>query len=185
MAVAGSLLRHGCCTHLSVGRGGRRPRRRGRVRCAAAAIGAPTRRRAPAAAARRRRCYRGHVNRIEGRRCGDRPTPNRPYPSPFPQRASKRVKVVREIIREVAGLAPYEKRIGELLKVGRGEGEREREERRARCHARRRPPPPSPLPSLQTGREKRALKFAKRKLGTHSRGKAKRDEVTDILRKKK
>jgi len=47
------------------------------------------------------------------------------------------------------------------------------------------PPPPSPLPSLQTGREKRALKFAKRKLGTHSRGKAKRDEVTDILRKKK
>lgn len=68
------------------------------------------------------------------------------------QRASKRVKVVREIIREVAGLAPYERRIGELLK---------------------------------TGREKRALRFSKKKLGTHSRGKAKREEVADMLRKKK
>lgn len=36
-----------------------------------------------------------------------------------PQRASKRVKFVREIVKEVAGLAPYEKRIIELLKVGK------------------------------------------------------------------
>jgi Ribosomal protein L36e len=35
------------------------------------------------------------------------------------QRTSKRVKFVREIVREVAGLAPYEKRLTELLKVGR------------------------------------------------------------------
>ena len=35
------------------------------------------------------------------------------------QRASKRVKVVRDIVREVAGLAPYERRITELLKVGK------------------------------------------------------------------
>ena len=35
------------------------------------------------------------------------------------QRASTRVKFVREIIREVVGLAPYERRCTELLKVGR------------------------------------------------------------------
>jgi hypothetical protein len=35
------------------------------------------------------------------------------------QRLSKRVKFVREIVREVAGLAPYEKRVTELLKVGK------------------------------------------------------------------
>ena len=44
----------------------------------------------------------------------------------------KRVKFVREIIHEVAGLAPYEKRIIELLKIGK---------------------------------DKRALKVAKRKVG--------------------
>lgn len=54
------------------------------------------------------------------------------------------------MIREVVGFAPYEKRITELLKVGK---------------------------------DKRALKVAKKKLGTHLRAKRKREEMTTVLRK--
>lgn len=45
-----------------------------------------------------------------------------PHPAslrPASQRLSKRVKLVRDIVREVAGQAPYEKRLMELLKVGK------------------------------------------------------------------
>lgn len=66
------------------------------------------------------------------------------------QKTSKRVHFVRNLIREVAGFAPYEKRITELLKVGK---------------------------------DKRALKLAKRKLGTHKRAKKKREEMSNVLRK--
>eukprot|EP00270_Netrium_digitus_P006608 TRINITY_DN191_c0_g1_i1.p1 TRINITY_DN191_c0_g1~~TRINITY_DN191_c0_g1_i1.p1 ORF type:complete len:127 (+),score=34.12 TRINITY_DN191_c0_g1_i1:1-381(+) len=62
----------------------------------------------------------------------------------------KRTGFVRKLIREVVGFAPYEKRIMELLKVGK---------------------------------DKRALKLAKRKLGTHLRAKRKREEMTTTLRK--
>eukprot|EP01025_Chloroclados_australasicus_P056952 TRINITY_DN7091_c0_g1_i1.p2 TRINITY_DN7091_c0_g1~~TRINITY_DN7091_c0_g1_i1.p2 ORF type:complete len:102 (+),score=8.83 TRINITY_DN7091_c0_g1_i1:74-379(+) len=62
----------------------------------------------------------------------------------------KRTKFVRSLIREVAGLAPYEKRIIELIKVGK---------------------------------DKRALKVAKKKLGSHKRGKAKREEMGEVYRK--
>ncbi len=68
----------------------------------------------------------------------------------FWQKTSKRVHFVRNLIREVAGFAPYEKRITELLKVGK---------------------------------DKRALKVAKRKLGTHKRAKKKREEMSNVLRK--
>jgi hypothetical protein len=68
----------------------------------------------------------------------------------FVQKTSKRVHFVRNLIREVAGFAPYEKRITELLKVGK---------------------------------DKRALKVAKRKLGTHKRAKKKREEMSNVLRK--
>ena len=66
------------------------------------------------------------------------------------QKATKRVTFVRSLIREVAGFAPYEKRITELMKVGK---------------------------------DKRALKVAKRKLGTHKRAKKKREEMASVLRK--
>lgn len=56
------------------------------------------------------------------------------------------------MIREVAGLAPYEKRITELLRV---------------C------------------KDKHALKLAKRKLGTHKRAKKKREEMLNLLRRKR
>ncbi|KAJ0979446.1 hypothetical protein J5N97_014920 [Dioscorea zingiberensis] len=73
-----------------------------------------------------------------------------PRPSSRKGKTSKRVHFVKNLIREVAGFAPYEKRITELLKVGK---------------------------------DKRALKVAKRKLGTHKRAKKKREEMANVLRK--
>lgn len=35
------------------------------------------------------------------------------------QKLGKRTRIVREVVREVAGLAPYERRVSELLKVGK------------------------------------------------------------------
>merc|ERR1712087_1238 len=45
----------------------------------------------------------------------------KPKPSYRKGKLNKRVAFVREIVREVAGYAPYEKRTMELLKVGEGE----------------------------------------------------------------
>lgn len=59
---------------------------------------------------------------------------------------------VRSLVREVCGLAPYEKRLCEMLKVGR---------------------------------DKRALKLAKAKLGTHTRAKRKREEMQAYMRSQK
>ena len=65
---------------------------------------------------------------------------------------NKRVAFVKEVIREVAGFSPYEKRTMELLKVGK---------------------------------EKRALKVLKNKLGTHKRAKSKREEMAGQLRQQR
>ncbi|XKL60632.1 hypothetical protein PGB90_007689 [Kerria lacca] len=61
---------------------------------------------------------------------------------------TKHSKFIRELIREVVGNAPFEKRAMELLKVSK---------------------------------DKRALKFLKRRLGTHLRAKRKREELSNIL----
>jgi large subunit ribosomal protein L36e len=63
---------------------------------------------------------------------------------------TKRVRLIKDIIREVSGFAPYEKRVLELLR---------------------------------NNLDKRALKYSKKKLGTHSRGKRKREELSGVLQK--
>lgn len=74
-----------------------------------------------------------------------------PYPDGrpfFPQRLTKHTKFVRDMIREVCGFAPYERRAMELLKVSK---------------------------------DKRALKFIKKRVGTHIRAKRKREELSNVL----
>ncbi|XP_067271343.1 large ribosomal subunit protein eL36 [Pseudorasbora parva] len=61
---------------------------------------------------------------------------------------TKHTKFVRDMIREVCGFAPYERRAMELLKVSK---------------------------------DKRALKFIKKRVGTHIRAKRKREELSNIL----
>ena len=68
---------------------------------------------------------------------------------------SKKVALVREVIRETAGFAPYEKRVMELIKMG------------------------------DAGSLKRALKYSKKRLGTHKRGKKKREEMIEAVQQLK
>lgn len=67
-------------------------------------------------------------------------------------RLGKRVKTIRQVIAEVAGVASYEKRVIECLKAG----------------------------SLKD--TKRALKMSKKALGTHRRAKLKREALMNFLR---
>ena len=64
---------------------------------------------------------------------------------------NKRVALVREVVREVAGFSPYEKRMLELLRVGDAQ------------------------------KDKRAQRFARRRLGTLRRAKAKRAELENVV----
>ena len=59
----------------------------------------------------------------------------------------KRTKQIREIVREICGFTSYEKRMMEMIKVGTGAA------------------------------AKKGLKFVKKRLGSMSRAKAKRDEL--------
>merc|ERR1711974_58966 len=71
------------------------------------------------------------------------------------KKGSTRAVFMRDLMRDVTGFAPYEKRVMELLKLNK---------------------------------DKRALKFCKKRLGTHTRGKRKREEITQVqknMRKKK
>ncbi|XP_068693858.1 large ribosomal subunit protein eL36-like [Montipora capricornis] len=74
--------------------------------------------------------------------------PQKPRPSRRKGQSNKRVKFIRDLVREVVGFAPYEKRCMELLRIGK---------------------------------DKRALKFVKKRLGTHVRGKRKREEMAGVI----
>eukprot|EP00922_Rhytidocystis_sp_ex-Travisia-forbesii_P013551 GHVS01020273.1.p1 GENE.GHVS01020273.1~~GHVS01020273.1.p1 ORF type:complete len:114 (+),score=18.59 GHVS01020273.1:133-474(+) len=74
-----------------------------------------------------------------------------PRPGNSKGHLSPRVKMIREIIREVAGFAPYERRVMELIKTG------------------------------TAATFKRALKLSKKRLGTHKRAKAKREEMQNVV----
>ena len=63
-----------------------------------------------------------------------------------------RVALVREVMREVCGLAPYEKKMMEMIRTG------------------------------VASKEKKAVKIARKRLGSNKRAQRKRDEITSIIR---
>ena len=67
----------------------------------------------------------------------------------------KRVALVREVIREVVGLAPYERKMMELIRTG------------------------------VATKEKKAVKLARRRLGTHRRAQHKKAELVEMIRAQK
>ena len=66
-------------------------------------------------------------------------------------RLGSRVRVVREVIREVCGFAPYEKKMMELIRTG--------------------------VPA----KEKKAVKVARRRLGSQRRAQRKRQEMINLI----
>jgi len=74
-------------------------------------------------------------------------------PSQRKGKLGNRVTLIREVIRDIAGYAPYERRIMELLKGG------------------------------GNNPQKRAAKFAKKRLGTHIRAKRKVSEMAGAISK--
>ena len=78
---------------------------------------------------------------------GHKTTPNtlKPKPSNNKGKQTNHNKFVRDLVREVTGFAPYERRAMELLRISK---------------------------------DKRCLKFLKKRIGSHVRAKRKREEVS-------
>lgn len=68
----------------------------------------------------------------------------------FLQGGSKRTKMCKEIAREVCGLSPYERRILDMIKTG------------------------------GSAADKRVYKFAKKRIGSHKRALAKREDIKEV-----
>jgi len=69
-------------------------------------------------------------------------------PSKNKGKLTKSNKFVRDLVREVVGFAPYERRAQELLRIGK---------------------------------EKRCLKFLKKRIGSHDLAKRKREEMQSVI----
>lgn len=76
--------------------------------------------------------------------------PKKVKPSHRKGSTSKRTLLCRELAREVVGLAPYERRILDMIKTG------------------------------GSAADKRIYKFAKRRLGSHKRALAKREDIKEL-----
>ena len=72
----------------------------------------------------------------------------KPRPSKNKGKLTKSNKFVRDLVREVVGFAPYERRAQELLRIGK---------------------------------EKRCLKFLKKRIGSHDLAKRKREEMQSVI----
>lgn len=114
---------------------------------------------------------KGHV--VEKRELAPRPASRK-------GKLGKRVKMIRELVREVAGFAPYEKRVMELLKVGKDKRALKVAKRKVRSQHLRRP---QPYCGNHCGCATRADALSTGQLGTHLRAKNKREEMTGALRK--
>ena len=97
-----------------------------------------------------------------------------PHPdaSLLPQRLTKHTKFVRDMIREVCGFAPYERRAMELLKVSK--------DKRALKFIKKRV---GRIPVLGPGWDLglRLTALLARQVGTHIRAKRKREELSNVL----
>ena len=83
---------------------------------------------------------------VTGLEKGHKTTPNtlKPKPSNAKGKQTNHNKFVRDLVREVTGFSPYERRAMELLRISK---------------------------------DKRCLKFLKKRIGSHVRAKRKREEV--------
>ena len=87
------------------------------------------------------------------------------------QQGSKKAKLVRSLIREVAGLAPYEKKLMDMVKIfGAGADKKIYKLVRAPCRS-----------AVHCARRTDARSQAKKRLGTHKRALKKREEIKDII----